>query len=687
MKFTLPMLRDFVETDLNEEQIGDLLTMTGFELEEIIEVEGEKVLDVNIMANRGDGASVMGMAREVLAKDTNAKPTALYKKLADRFPSLEASLPELKQQVVQDRISQKASAEIATEDCTRFAFRIFENIQNGESPDWLKDRLTKIGQRPISLLVDLTNYVMIETGQPLHAYDLDKLAGPKITVRKAKLGEKLTTLDGTEHELQPDQMMITDESGVIGVAGVMGGETTEVSATTSRCLLEAAHFSNTSVRRTRKQLNLFTEASYRFERHVDPEGVVAALNRFAELYFKATKHIATPGIVDLYPQKPQQKPVTVDLARANELLGMDVPAAEAELILIRLGFDIQSAESGTITVLPPTWRIDIQREEDLVEEIGRIYGYDKIPELLPIGSTPVGGPQGFHLLTDVARQAMIRSGYDQIISYTMRDKHPLDAPGDRVQVRTPHSPETAWLRNSLLTSLADAAVRNGTENLHLFEIGKVHGANGERVSLAVLSQGRFESDGWLAKDESKADFYSLKGSLEDLAHALRVSCDFLRPGTLDSRLHPGRQASIILAGNNCGIFGQIHPLTAEASHLHPETFLAEIDLQALESVNTEDVNFKTVSRNPSTRRDIAIVVSKDVPFADINQAIQDAAGEELENHWLFDVYAGKGIPEGQHSLAIAMTFRKVGSNYTDEEANEKRDLVVKALERLGAQLR
>lgn len=678
MKFTLPMLRDFVETNLTEEQVGDLLTMTGFELEEIIEVDGEKVLDINIMANRGDGASVLGMAREVLTKDPDAKPTPLYRQLIDR---------EQKDGPIATNASQLASVEIQTESCRRFAFRIFENVINGESPAWLKDRLTKIGQRPISLLVDLTNYVMMETGQPLHAYDLDKLAGPRIIVRQAKPGEKITTLDSEERTLTADNMMICDESGPVGVAGVMGGLDTEVSASTTRCLLEAANFVNTSVRKTRKQLGLHTEASYRFERHVDPEMVVAALERFAELYAQCGGPASVPGVVDLYPHKPQQQAVTVDLHRANELLGMQVPADEAQGILTRLGFELQSADQGVLTVAPPTWRIDVLREEDLVEEIGRIYGYDKIPEALPIGSTPVGGVHGFHLLVDTARQALVRAGFDQIISYSMRDLHPLDAPGDRVRVQNPHSPEIALLRNSLLTSLADAAVRNGSQNLHLFEIGRVHTQRGEKTSLALLTTGTFEDPSWLPADPTKADFYSLKGTVESLAHALRVSVAFDKPATPDHRLHPTRQATVVLDGKPVGPMGQIHPLVAEAADLQPETFLADLDLQALETVRVEDITFRTVSRNPATRRDIAILVSKDLPFAKIDQAIRDAAGEELEKHWLFDVYSGKGIPEGHHSLAIAMQFRKVGSNYTDEEANALRDQVVAALESLGAQLR
>lgn len=268
MKLTESMLREFVTTPLSCEEIGDLLTMTGFELEEIFEAEGEKVLDINITANRGDGASVLGLSRELLAKDPQAQPTELYRRFVEGCPVGDESTPLAGFRVL-----------VETPDCGRFTGRIFEGVTNGDSPDWLQKRLRQIGQRPISLLVDLTNLVMMETGQPMHAYDLDLLASRTILVRPARRGEKVTTLDGVERNLEPWMMMICDEKKPIGVAGVMGGADTEVSAGTTRCFLESAHFDHRSVRKTRKALGMHTEASYRFERFVDPEGPVRAMNR------------------------------------------------------------------------------------------------------------------------------------------------------------------------------------------------------------------------------------------------------------------------------------------------------------------------------------------------------------------------------------------------------------------------
>ncbi len=677
MKFTESMLRDYVQSSLSAEAIADLLTMTGFELEEITEVEGEKVLDINIMANRGDGASVLGMAREVLAKDSSAKPTDLYLRATERFPASDAGNRD---------VWAKTSVAVETPNCTRYACRVFEGLSNGDAPAWIQERLRKVGQRPISLLVDLTNYVMLETGQPLHAFDLDKLAGERIVVRQAEKGEKLTTLDGTEHELQPSQMMICDASRPVAVAGVMGGEDTEVSATTTRCLLESAHFVNTSVRATRKALGLFTEASYRFERHVDPEGVVAALNRFAELLYEATGNRPIGGVLDVYPIKPELSTLKVRVSKASALLGMPVSFDEAREALKRLGYVISGQDGETLTIVPPTWRIDIQREEDLVEEIGRVVGYEKIPEALPIGSTPLGGAHGFELLVDTVREQLLRSGLDQTISHSLRDVHPLDAPTERVMVRNPHAPEMAYLRNSMLPSLCDAAIRNGGNNLHLFEIGRAHAAGSEETLLGILSVGAFEGPGWSPRDTTVADFFSLKGIVEAVARAVRISLE-LKRGTMDPRFHPTRQARVFLGGVEVGVFGQIHPERADETDLPPSAVLGEVNLSQVPLRQDAQINLRSVSRNPAARRDIAILIDKKVPYSELEAAIVSAGGSELEKHWLFDIYDGQGVPDGQHSLAIALQFRKVGSNFTDEEANALRDQIIGALTALGGKLR
>ncbi len=676
------MLRDFVETRLDANQIGDLLTMAGFELEGIEEVEGESVLDIKVVSNRGDGLSVFGLSREILAKDQEAKPTKLYDQAVAGFSIGDEANTE---------ISKKTSAIIESEACTRYACRLFENVKNESSPDWLQKRLRQAGLRPLGILVDLSNYVMLELGQPLHAFDQDTLTEGRIVVRGAKSGEKLTTLNGIEHELQPHHLMICDAERAVAVAGVMGGAETEVSDSTKNVLLESAHFVNNSIRKTRKELGLSTDASYRFERSVDPNGVVRGLNRFASLLQEATgKSGLVPGVHDVFPTRPATGIVNVRVSRACHLLGMNVTSIEVKSYLERLGFSV-SGNGEPFQVELPSWRPDIVREEDLIEEIGRVHGYEKIPILPPAGSTPIGGLQGLEKLREDIKDCLLRHGLVQTISHSLRDVHPLDSPNwEAIGPNNPGSPEMAFLRTSLWPSLAEAALRNGAKDVHLFEIGRVHGSidgktvEGQRV--AVLSTGKLGSPHWTYDDQSEGDFYSIKGIVESICNLLFGECEF-ENSNQDSRLHPTRQASIYITGKSVGVFGQIHPTLAEEAGLPNKTFLATIDLEAGYSEGHRNIKLRPISRNPAVRRDVSLLIETKVPFTTIEESVQKAGGAVLEKFWLADVYTGKGIEPGFHSLTIALQLRKLGENFTDEEANAIRDSVVAALESLGGKQR
>jgi len=693
MKFPYSMLLDFVTTDLDAFQIGDLLTMAGFELEGIESVEGDEVLDIKVMSNRGDGLSVFGLSREVLAKDANATATDLYRHAATRFADVESKeTTQLENEV----------ATIESEDCNRFACRAFSQIKgNHSSPEWMQKRLRQAGQRPISLLVDLTNYVMLELGQPLHAFDRDQLKGRRIVVRNAKEGEKLTTLNGIEHTLS-GQMMICDAERPVGVPGVMGGLETEVTDKTQNLLLESANFKNTTVRKTRKQLGLSTDASYRFERSVDPDGVVGAIQRFTALLLASAPEAEVSNIVDHYPRPPKTEPVQLRLVRASSLLGMKIEAEEAERYLSGLGMSFQAVNGAparikgrqvpgpTYLVTPPAWRQDIVREDDLVEELGRVHGYERIPDDLPEGLTTLGGPQGDHLAVDRIGEAAIRAGFIQMISHSLRDFHPLDSATNRIGPRVIASPEHAILRNSLLPSLADAAQRNGSKNLHLFEIGKVFAVgtpDGERRHIAFLSTGDLLLSDRQNAVLPQADYFSLKGSLDSVLGALLLSVTYAHPSVPDPRFHPTRQAQISIGGHWAGRLGQIHPDLAESLKLSPATYLAELDLDTALAKGSDELTIKSISRNPSVRRDIAVLVEKAIPYDQLKQAIDKACGDLLERQWLFDIFEGTGIPEGKHSLGIGLQFRKAGENFTDEEANQVRDLAVAALAEFGATLR
>ena len=663
MKFPYAMLRDFVETTLDADQVGDLLTMAGFELEGIEDVEGDRVLDIKVVSNRGDGLSVFGLAREVLAKDESARPTEHYLAAQGR---LGGTVGQGDAEIVT----------VETQDCTRFACLTFEGARSQESPEWLQKRLRQAGMRPLGLVVDCTNYVMLELGQPMHMYDLDTLRGGKIVVRKAREGETLTTLNGVEHKLRPDQMMICDSERPVGAAGVMGGLDTEVTASTTRMLLEAAHFVNTSVRRTRKQMGLSTEASYRFERSVDTEGVVAAIHRFAQLYAECGgAALPTGAVIDVYPSPPNPVTLRVRMSRATTLLGMEVTDDAAQRYLEALGFAVERGPESEFVITAPTWRPDIVREDDVIEEIGRVHGFDRIPETLPHGATTRGGQSAIEDAIDLIREKLLRAGFHQIVSHTLRDAHPLDASGERVGPRNPGSPELALLRNSTWPSLAEAAARNGGKNVHLFETGRVFDpVAGERRMLGIYSHGSLYPTHRQNDPSPTADFFSLKGVAETLGADLGFG------SSNDPRLHPTRQAAV----QGLGVIGEIHPDSAEATGLPSGAVLLEFDLQQLATSAQKPLYYAPISRNPAVRRDIAFLVDKATPFASIERTLTNACGDVLEKLWLFDIYEGKGVPEGQHSLAVALQLRKMGENFTDEEANQVREQAVAALVSLGA---
>ena len=677
------MLCDYVETALTAHQIGDLLTMAGFELEGIEEQGGETVLDIKVMSNRGDGLSVFGLAREVLAKDQNSNPTRLYTRAAARFEDINH---------VETIQIPNETVRIESESCRRMTARAFSGVDaKSESPAWMQKRLDACGMRPISLLVDLTNYVMLELGQPLHAFDRDKLTGGKLVVRNAKPGEKLTTLNGAEHELS-GQMMICDGEKPAGVPGVMGGLETEVTEATTNILLESASFVNIVVRKTRKQLGLATEASYRFERSVDPDGVVAATKRFTELLLDAQPGIQVSNIVDHYPGKQSFTPVKLRVDRASMLLGVSIAPLQANTYLKRLGMDV-TAMGDALMVVPPSWRPDIVREVDLVEELGRVHGYDQIPEAFPAGSTPLGGSQGKYLLTDKLRDALLRLGMTQVISHSLRDFHPLDEPCERVAPRNPASPENCVLRSSLLPGLADAAKRNGGKDIHLFEMGKVfysgESTYSEGLYVSMISHGALIPVNRKGDLVPVADFYSMKAVLENALESLGLTNQITYlplTETAETRFHPTRSAIVIADGEYCGVLGQIHPEVANAACLESETMICELDWDSILAKVEPSLAIRSISRHPAVRRDIAILIDKEVSYTSIEAAIDVGGGEVLEKQWLFDVFEGTNIPEGKHSLGIGLQFRKQG-NFTDEEANAIRDQIVSELESLGAVLR
>ena len=675
MKVTVEWLKEYVATEASAEEIGATLTMLGLELEEVETSEIGPVLNFKVTPNRGDCLSVLGLARELAAKDMQRfRPTPLMTSAISGF---------LRGDENQSISNWKISIDNATM-CPRYAVREFENVNIKPSSVKLQKRLIACGMRPINVIVDITNAVMLELGQPLHAFDADKIANKQITVRTARTEESLTTLDGQLRKLTQTMLMICDFEKPMAIAGVMGGANSEVSDSTKNILLESAHFEPTQVRATRKSLGMSTEASYRFERFVDPDGVVRSLNRFSDLFFAEIGVDCLPGICDINASKTTQSAILVRENRWNKLLGMDVPKASAATILTSLGFAVVE-KNDNLETTSPSWRSDINREDDLVEEIGRVWGYEHIPEVAPTGTTPLGRIAPFpQFLLDI-RNTMLRLGMIEALTHTLGAESDLSIPTTRVEIRNPASPELYFLRSSILPGIANVARKNRGSDLSAFEIGNVFHGDYEFPMLGILMHGSILSSHWEGEKETKVDFYSIKGVLESLANIIHRNIEFSNSD--DPRLHPTRRAKISNCDIELGIVGQINPNVADREDIPKETMVAEIDLLAIYKITKNPPTYTPISHYPSMRRDMAIVVSKEVPYASIENEIRSATGTLLEDIWLFDRYEGKGMDAGKHSLAIALVLRMKDGTLTDEDANKVLEDAWSRLQVLGAKQR
>ncbi len=682
MQVTLEWLKEYIEFDLDAEKTAHLLTMAGLEVEAIKDSELGPVLDVKVTPNRGDCLSIVGLAWEIMAKlGDQCTPTELWAEFRSGW--------SLGDKRGENEAAKLASVTIEDENlCPRYAARLVRGFSIGASSERLQKRLIACGMRPISNIVDVTNYVMIETGQPLHAFDHDKLAEGRIVVRQASPGEKITVIDGTECEVLPPMLMICDAKRPIAIAGVMGGADSEVSGKTTNMLLESAHFSPTGVRKTSKALGIRTEASYRFERSVDRDVVMTALNRAGMLIERETGVAPVRGFIDCWagddlPSGGAQFEVSVK--RASALLGMEVDIETCIDYLSRLGLSLRPINDDRIVVGVPVRRPDLVREEDIIEEIGRIHGYEHIPDELPMGRTLLGKETPTTAFETAVRRELIGMGLTEVVNHSLRAPSSLDPAGETIGPRNPMSPELSILRPSLLLGLAASLLHNarrGNPDLALFEIGRVFEGMKEVKHLGIMLCGRRVSPNWQAGEKTPPhDFFTLKGFLETLLDRIGVTTEM---GPVESpRFHPGRSACFV----DLGIFGALSPDATNAQDLPAGTLAAELSMDALFERAKREYSYTPPPRFPAVRRDLAFEIAKSVVYATIEKAVRSSAGEALEDVRLFDVYEGKGIGEGNHSLAIALTLRKPDGTMTDEEANAIREQVFGTVEGLGARRR
>ncbi len=598
--------------------------------------------------------------------------------------------------------------------CPRYVARVIEGVRIGPSPLWLKRRLEAAGMRPINNVVDVTNYVMIEMGQPLHAFDLHRLDGAggrkRIVVRRARPGETLTTLDGAERRLEPDDLVIADGpdgARAVALAGVMGGENSEVTPETTAILLESASFNNLTVRRTARRLGLLSEASARFEKWVDPAGCRAAADRAMTLLQELAGGQVLAGAVDVHPRPVAPRRIAARCARINGLLGTDLSHEEIAAIFTRLGFEVSDFHAGSILVTVPTRRPDIEGEADLAEEVARLYGYNRIPVTLPRSPAVPAVLGAERRLTAEARAVCLAAGLNEVMTYSFMnpagfDRIGLAADDPRrcaVPLANPLSEAQGVMRTCLLPLLLEVAaanVRQRITDVGVFEIGRVYLPKGlplaelpeERLSLGAVLMGAAGRGGWYGGAE-EADFYHVKGLVEAVCRRLGVdgvSFEALAaPGH-----HPGRTARLVAPGDGAtlGVLGELHPETARAYDLPGRVLAVELDLTALMARARPVRTHRPLPRFPAADRDLAVLVPDRIPAARVEATIAEAGGDLLESVCLFDLYRGAGVPEGWRSLAYSLVYRAADRTLTDAEVDAVHGRVCAALaERLGAQLR
>ncbi|MCM3746804.1 phenylalanine--tRNA ligase subunit beta [Paenibacillus pasadenensis] len=649
------------------------------------------VLELDLTPNRSDALSYIGVAYELAALTGHS-----------------VKLPDGKVFHAAEKTSDHLSVRIeAREECPHYSARFIKHVQVAPSPLWLQNRLMAAGIRPINNIVDVTNYVMLEYGQPLHAFDADRVADGGIIVRMAREGEELETLDGQQRKLQPHMLVIADSEKAIGLAGVMGGANSEVTADTVNIILESAKFDGSVVRRTSRQLGLRSEASLRFEKEVDPARVIPALDRAAALIAELGQGLVTEGIAQELIHAAQPAVIEVSLERIGRYLGIELSKLEVQTIFGRLGFDSEIRDGGLIKVQVPTRRSDITRDVDLIEEVARLYGYDNIPTTPIVGETTPGALTVPQAVRRELRRRLSDAGLNEVISYSFtapaRTKLFPELSQGAVPIRLamPMSEERSVLRTSLLPQLLETAAynRNRKNNdLALFEIGTVfHTDEAELTRLpqekhrfAVLLTGLRRSAAWNRKAE-KVDFYDAKGVLETVFDVLGLTGSVSYEAAAPGDLHPGRTAAVKLAGERgeqiVGYVGQLHPELQQESGLD-DVYVAELDLAALYDAVDRDIVYRQLPRYPASDRDIAVTVDEAVPAAALAAAVQAAAGELLESVQVFDVYTGEKLGAGRKSVALALVYRHPERTLTDEEVTSAHAAAVAALEQsFSAELR
>jgi phenylalanyl-tRNA synthetase beta chain len=668
VKLLVSWLSDFVDVKDPPEELGRRLSMVGFELASVETRTGDAVLDFEILANRPDALSVLGLAREA----ATAYSLPLVRPGSDPLKKL-----------------QKGPADVAVrleapDLCPRYSAAVVD-VTVGPSPAWLSSRLLATGVRPINNIVDVTNYVLLELGQPMHAFDLEKLAGRTIRIRRANGRERIKTLDGVDRTLEPDMLVIADAEKAQAVAGVMGGALSEVSHTTKAVVLESACFRPKTVRLTSKKLGLTTEASARFERGTDINAPVAGIERACALLEEIGAGRVRGSLIDEYPEPVDPKRLGLRRARVERVLGQAVPDAEVERILPSLGFTLSRANTGwELTV--PTFRVDVSREADLIEEVGRHYGYDRLPATFPALEAPPPAPDPRIERDRLVRRVLLAAGCSEAVSFSFiapEAAGPFAEASEIVPISNPLTTQFAVMRPSLIPGLLAAMAHNRHRerpDVRLFEIGAVITRNGEHRQVAVVWTGAGRAPHWSGEGR-RADFFDVKGLVEQICEALNVKPAFAQ-GSLPRHLVRGRAATVSTGGEEVGSVGMLGSSALAAAGLtaNEDVYAAELNLDLLSEARPgAHLAVTPPPRYPSIARDISIVVDETLPAETVRGTIRSAAPETLASVGEFDRYQGKGVPNGRVSLSLRLTFRSPERTLTDAEVEAAIRKIIAAL--------
>jgi phenylalanyl-tRNA synthetase beta chain len=684
MLISYSWLFQLTETNFSAPEVKERLTMVGLAIDALESHGQDFVLDVEVPSNRPDCLSHVGIAREVSVIEKGR----LY-------------LPPSEPIKTDGRSADLTSVEIKDPDlCPRYAARLVRGVKIGPSPDWLAKRLETIGQRPINNVADITNYVLHELGQPLHAFDFAKLGGRRIVVRRAAPGEKLKTLDGVERSLTGEMLVIADAEKAVALAGIMGGEDSEISTQTTDVLIESAYFDPNSVRQTARQLGMDTEASRRFERGADCEGVLRAQQRCVELICELAGGVATDDAIDVYPQPLSERVINLRPERVTELTSLTVEPAEIVRILTGLGFE---QLDGGLSFKVPSWRIDVEQEEDLVEEVARHTGYEKIGSELPPSSSS-GEYQPTEMKQRSLRRALNAFGFDEAInfSFIQQDARFELIPSlaghenDQAQLANPIIEDAAWMRSTLLPGLLNSVRHNlnhGIRDVRLFEIGRIFTIlKAGELPQETLALGLVATGGALEEDRAQADreldFFDLKGALEAAVDWMNLS-PLTFAQTSASHLRAGQSAQIKSGdGTSIGTIGRLAESVAASYKFRQPVYVLELDLSALLSGPAKLIQYSPLPRYPSVTRDISLLVDRKVALDEIFAAVNNQQIGDCRNVKLVGTFEGGNIPASKRSVTLRLEYRSDERTLRDEEVEEYHSrLTARLLDTFGAQQR